>query len=107
MIKHISIIYRPPGKTHEETVRYWKEVHQNIVKTKLPGLVKYVGNFPVEAPDGAAKQPGGGQQMKCDAIVELHFETLEALKNAMTGAAWMSPERSESSARFMDYARME
>lgn len=107
MIKHISIIYRPQGKTHEETVRYWKEVHQNVVKARLPGLKKYVGNFPVEAPDDAMKQPGGGRQSKCDAIVELHFETLADLHAAMASPGWNSSERAQSSATFMDYSRME
>jgi len=106
VIKHISIIYRPPNKTHEETVQYWKEVHNRVVKSRLPKLRKYVGNFPVQSPQSDVKQPGGGQQMQCDAIVELHFDTLEDLTAAMTGNAWLSDERKASSTRFMDYTRM-
>lgn len=106
MVKHISIIYRAKGKTHAEAVKYWREVHQNVVKGRLPGLRKYVGNFPVQDPDSTVKQPGGGQQMTCDAIVELHFDDLESLTRAMSSEAWQSDERRASSAQFMDYAQM-
>jgi uncharacterized protein (TIGR02118 family) len=103
VFKHISIIHRPPNKSHEETIRYWKEVHTKVVKSRLPGLKKYVGNIALQAPETAEKQPGGGTQMNCDLIVELHFETLEDLRAALTSAPWLSDERKASSKQVIDY----
>ncbi|MGI4815330.1 MAG: EthD domain-containing protein [Janthinobacterium lividum] len=103
MIKHISFIYRPAHMSHAEVVEYWKKVHSQLVKTKLPGLRKYVGNFPVNEPGSGAQQPGSGKQMQCDAVVELHFDDVESLHAAMASPGWLSDERKKSSASMMDF----
>mgnify|MGYP003584099164 CR=1 FL=1 len=106
MIKHISIIHRPAHFTHEEAVTYWKEVHQNVVKLRLPGLVKYVANFPVEYRAEDESSPDGRTQMTCDAIVELHFKDLESLKRGLSSASYNEQERVDSSHRFIDFSRL-
>jgi uncharacterized protein (TIGR02118 family) len=105
MVKHISLVHRPAGMTHEAFVDYWKNVHAELVKTKLPGLRKYVGNIPVHPPGSSAPLPGSGVQLTCDAVVELHFDDLAALQRAMASPEWLSAERKASSARLADLSR--
>jgi uncharacterized protein (TIGR02118 family) len=107
MIKHISIINRPPNLTHEQLVRYWNDVHAKLVRTRLPGLRKYVGNFPVQPGDASEKLPGGGKRLQCDAIVELHFDDLQALRAAMSSPGWLSDERKKSSVAMIDYSTLQ
>src|ERR1700674_4015163 len=106
MIKHISILYRPAGTTKEEFVRYWRDVHAELVKKRLPGLRKYVGDIRIE-PRAGERLPGGGRFMECDAIIELHFDDLESLKKAMASDGWLSEERKTSSGKCFDYGRLE
>lgn len=105
-VKHITIIQRPPHFTHEQAVAYWKDVHQNVVKTRLPGLVKYVANFPVEYLEHDESLSDGRTQMSCDAIIELHFKDLESLKRGLASASYNEQDRVDSSHRFIDYARL-
>lgn len=97
MIKHISIVHRPPGLSHEAFVAYWRDVHAPLVKTRLPGLRKYVGNLPVATP--------GGAPLPFDAIVELHFDDRAALDAAMASPSWLAEDRQASSRRIIDYTR--
>jgi len=103
MVKHISLINRHAGQTFEEFRDYWMNVHSQLVKGILPGLRKYVANFPAEL--GGTTPPGSGTYLTCDAIVELHFDSYEALLAGMASAGWLSKERRESSARLMDQPR--
>ena len=105
MVKHISLVHRHAGMTHEEFLDAWKTIHTQIVKTRLPGLRKYVANIACSPPGSGAKMPGSGAQLACDAVVELHFDTLEALQGAMAGPGWLSEERVASSARLIDLTR--
>ena len=101
MVKHISIVKRKPGLSAEEFRDYWANVHAQIVKSCLPSLRKYVANFPMSAPQGK-KMPGSGQEIACDAIVELHFDTVDDLLADMSGAGWQSERRKLSSAKIID-----
>jgi len=101
VVKHISIVKRKPGLSAEEFRDYWANVHAQIVKSCLPSLRKYVANFPMSAPQGK-KMPGSGQEIACDAIVELHFDTVDDLLADMSGAGWQSERRKLSSAKIID-----
>jgi uncharacterized protein (TIGR02118 family) len=102
MFKHISAINRREGQSVEEFRHYWVTRHAEIAKVSLPKLRKYLANFPVR---GSAPWPGSGQHLVCDALVELHFDTLEDLQAAMTGPDFMTDERKASSAIAMDLKR--
>jgi uncharacterized protein (TIGR02118 family) len=104
MIKHISIVSGKPGSSPLEFRRYWEETHAQIVKTRLPGLRKYVANFPIPI-GGNGPALGSGAQIVCSAIVELHFDTVADLQAAMAGPGWQSPERKNSSDHLMDYSK--
>jgi uncharacterized protein (TIGR02118 family) len=107
MIKHISILRRNKDVTPEEFRKYWTEVHAPLVRQGLPGLRKYVGNFPV----AAGRDSGWGLENRgtihdCDLIVELHFDDMAALQAAMLGPGWLNDTRRNSSATVMDYTQM-
>jgi uncharacterized protein (TIGR02118 family) len=99
MIKVVSLIKRNPNLTQEEFVHFWKTVHVPLVKERLPGLKKYIGSFPV----ATGPAPGSGtQELVYDAVVELGFDSLEALNAAMTGPGFSAADRVASSAKLMD-----
>jgi hypothetical protein len=109
MVKHTSLVHRPAGVSHQEFLERWKNVHAQLVKSRLPGLRKYVGNIPCvapdSAPDSAKRMPGSGAHLQCDLIVELHFDDLASLQKAMSGPGWLSDERLASSAKLIDLER--
>ncbi len=99
MIKVMGLIRRNPKMTQEEFFHYWRTVHVPFVRKTLPGLIRYVGNFPLS--EGAA--PGSGTAAPTfDGIVELGFESHEALQAAMSGPLFSTKERQDSSAELMD-----
>lgn len=102
MIKHISLIHRHEGESVADFRRYWLEVHSQLVKGVLPGLRKYVANFPAGIDSTGL---GSGEYLSCDAIVELHFDTLAELTTAMHSEGWTGEARRASSARLMDLSR--
>jgi uncharacterized protein (TIGR02118 family) len=102
MVKSIGLIRRNPAFTQEQFIDYWKTVHVPLVKKALPGLRSYVGLFPVKA-----KAATGIKDSEYDAIIELGFDSVEALEAAMSNPAFMSQERQISSTKFMDMSRSE
>ncbi len=72
----IIVLFGKPTNTGEFDEKYWKE-HVPLAK-QMPGLKKYTVNRVVAAPRG---EPAYYQ------IVELEFETMEALKNALESPA--------------------
>lgn len=78
MIKFIVVVYRRADFSGAEFVRYFREVHGPLAEA-LPGLRRYVQNFPVADPQ--RKHPGW------DAISELYFDNWETME-----AAWAAPE---------------
>jgi len=98
MIKTIAVVRRKPGITREEFARYWIEVHAPFVKECLPGLHKYVLNVAIPSPDG--KEPD------YDGVVELGFDSQEALTAAMSSPKWLSAERQASSEAFLDLSNI-
>lgn len=103
MVKHISIIHRHAGETPQQFRDYWVNVHSELVKGVLPRLRKYVANFPADL--GSSRAPGSGQYLACDAIVELHFDSLADLQSALQSEGWCSERRKASSARLIDLDR--
>jgi len=97
MIKFVTLLRLPPGKTREEVRDYWFRSHAPLVRRCLPGLERYTISFPVE-------RAGQGPQ-DCDAIVELCFEDQAAMERDLASAAWQSEERKASSRQVLDMSR--
>jgi uncharacterized protein (TIGR02118 family) len=94
MIKAVFLVYRRPDLSPEEFRRYWVDVHGPLAAS-IPGLRKYVINFPLP---GAWTAP-------YDGISELWFDSAEAYE-----AGLASPEGRASDAdgvNFQDAAREE
>jgi uncharacterized protein (TIGR02118 family) len=94
MLKFIVVVHKRADMSHEEFRGYFQRVHVRLAK-KLPGLLRYVQNFP--QPDPARKLP------QWDAVIELYFDDHESME-----AAWASPEGAASDAdlpNFADLAR--
>jgi len=84
MLKFMVVLYRRPEMTPAEFRQHLEQVHGPLAR-KLPGLRRYLQNYPLA--DAKRKSPGW------DAIVELYFDSREAME-----AAWKSPEGAASDA---------
>jgi uncharacterized protein (TIGR02118 family) len=84
MLKFMVVLFRRPDLTPDQFRRYLEDIHAPLAKA-LPGLKKYRQNYAVSSAN--RKHPGW------DAIVELYFESREAME-----AAWASPEGAASDA---------
>ena len=102
MIKVIGLIRRNPELTQEEFVEFWKKVHVPLIKKCIPGLVRYVGNFPI-----GVTANSGTKASEYDAIIELGFDSISSMEAAMSSPAFQSDERTISSAKLMDLSRTE
>ena len=71
MYKHIALLVRQEGMSHEEFVDYWQENHTPIAKD-IEGVVRYHQVLPTEP-----------EHAEFDGIAELYFETLEDLHEAL------------------------
>ena len=94
MIKFMVVLYRRPDFTPSQFRRHLLEVHAPLARN-LPGVRKYVHNYPADDP--RRKSPGW------DAIVELYFDNWAAME-----AAWATPEGAASDAdlpKFADLTR--
>ena len=67
MIKAVFLVYRRPDLSPEQFRRYWVEVHGPLA-TSIPGVRKYVIDFPVPGPSTAPY----------DGLSELWFDSVEA-----------------------------
>ena len=70
MVKLVETIKRKEGTTHEEFVKYWKEIHAPIIAKNIPYLVRYVQHYPVQL-DMKKEAP-------YDGIAELWWEDVES-----------------------------
>jgi uncharacterized protein (TIGR02118 family) len=94
MLKFMVVICKLPGMSAGEFEKYLKDVHGPLAK-KLPGLRKYVQNFP--------REDSGRERPAWDAIVELYFDDRASME-----AAWASSAGADSDAdlpMFVDLAR--
>jgi uncharacterized protein (TIGR02118 family) len=71
MYKHVALLVRKPGMTHEEFVDHWQTNHTPIAR-EIEGVVKYTTVLPAD-PEAA----------EFDGIAELYFEDLDALHDAL------------------------
>ncbi len=71
MYKHIALLVRQDGMSHEEFVEHWQETHTPIAKD-IEGVVRYQQVLPTEP-----------EHAEFDGIAELYFETLEELYAAL------------------------
>ena len=71
MYKHVALLVRKEGLSHEEFVDYWQTTHTPIAR-EIEGVVRYHTVLPTD-PDNA----------EFDGIAELYFETLEELHDAL------------------------
>ena len=71
MYKHVALLVRKDGMSHEEFVDYWQHNHTPIARD-IEGVVRYQTVVPTE-PDHA----------EFDGLAELYFETLEDLHDAL------------------------
>ena len=78
MLKFMVVLYRRPDQSVAQFLQHLYEIHAPLAKA-LPGLKRYMQNHIV--PDSKRPHPGW------DAIVELYFESREAMETA-----WASPE---------------
>ena len=92
MVKFMVVLFRRPDLTADQFRRYLEGVHAPLAKA-LPGLKRYRQNYTVTDPN--RRHPGW------DAIVELHFESREAMD-----AAWESPQGAASDADLPLFADM-
>lgn len=84
MLKFMVVLFRRPDLTADQFRRHLEDVHAPLAKA-LPGLEKYRQNYAGVSPK--QRHPGW------DAIVELYFESREAME-----AAWASPQGAASDA---------
>ncbi|GAA0231910.1 EthD domain-containing protein [Haladaptatus pallidirubidus] len=71
MYKHVALLVRKDGMTHDEFVDYWQTNHTKIAR-EIEGVTKYSTVLPV-TPDAA----------EFDGLAELYFEDLDALHDAL------------------------
>jgi len=94
MLKFMVVLHKRADLSMQEFRNHLRGIHGPLA-IKLPGVRKYVQNFPV--PDSNRAAPSW------DAIVELYFDDWPAME-----AAWASPEGAASDANsslFLDLER--
>ena len=93
MVKLIGVVIRRPDLTHEECIRYWREVHGPLA-LQLPGLRRYVQNPAVTRP---------GRDPKVDGFAEVWFDDEESLRAAFRSE--IGRQVTEDEANFVDRER--
>ncbi|AFZ72485.1 EthD domain-containing protein [Natronobacterium gregoryi] len=71
MYKHVALLVRQDGLSHEEFVDYWQTEHTPIAR-EIDGVVRYQQVLPTD-PENA----------EFDGLAELYFEDLEELHDAL------------------------
>jgi uncharacterized protein (TIGR02118 family) len=71
MYKHVALLVRQPGLTHEEFVDYWQTQHTPIAKN-IEGVVRYQQVLPTDP-----------EHAEFDGLAELYFEDLDDLHAAL------------------------
>ena len=83
MYKHVALLVRKEGLSHDEFVTHWQETHTPIAR-EIEGVVKYTTSLPVDPTES-----------EFDGIVELYFTDLGELHDALgsEGSRDYDPER--------------
>lgn len=84
MLKFMVVLFRRPDLSADQFRSHLEGVHAPLAKA-LPGLKMYRQNYAIVSP--SRRHPGW------DAIVELYFESREAMETA-----WASPQGAASDA---------
>lgn len=71
MYKHVALLVRKAGMSHEAFREYWEEEHTPLARD-IEGVVRYHTVYPSD-PESA----------EFDGVAELYFETLEDLHDAL------------------------
>ncbi|WP_101295599.1 EthD domain-containing protein [Halegenticoccus soli] len=71
MYKHVALLVRKEGMTHDEFVDYWQTNHTPIAR-EIEGVVRYATVLPVDP-----------EHAEFDGVAELYFEDLDALHDAL------------------------
>jgi uncharacterized protein (TIGR02118 family) len=71
LYKHIALLVRQDGMTHDEFVDYWQTNHTPIAR-EIEGVVKY-----------STVQPVTPEAAEFDGLAELYFDDLDALHDAL------------------------
>ena len=90
MLKFMVVIYKKRGLTDEAFRQHLREVHGPLAQS-LPGLRKYVQNYPCVDPK--RKSPGW------DAVIELYFDDWASMETA-----WATPQGAASDADLPEFA---
>lgn len=102
MYLSLAFLRKNPNLTREEFEHYWKTVHAPMCRDILGpfGLRRYTACFPIES--SAQASDGAGY----DAIVQLGFDTQEALEQALASPEFAVEQRRTSSAFAFDMSVM-
>jgi uncharacterized protein (TIGR02118 family) len=86
MYKHVALLVRQDGMSHEEFVDYWQNEHTPIARD-IEGVVRYHTVLPTD-PENA----------ELDGIAELYFEDLDDLHAALgsEGSRDYDPDRGKA-----------
>ena len=93
MLKFMVVLYRRKDMSREEFRHHLRDVHGRLAM-KLPGLRKYMQNYPALDPKRNAPT--------WDAIVELYWDDWASME-----AAWASPQGAASDADRKLFADLE
>jgi len=96
MLKLVYCITKKPNLTDEEFFRYWKDVHGPI-GARIPGVRKMIQSRRVHV-------PGDRHRGDYDGMVELWFDSAEALLAARQSPEWKAS--SDDEANFIDHSRV-
>lgn len=80
MLRRLSILVRTPSQTREEFARAW-QFHGTLVK-QLPGIWAYQQNHVLDE-----WHAGPAPSFRIDGVVELQFDSMDAMKAAFASAA--------------------
>lgn len=83
MIKSLSLLTRKPGLSAEAFRKVWLEEHAPMVRS-VPEVRRYVLSFPLAEP---TRPDVPTPEVRCDAIAELWYDDMEALKRVAASAA--------------------
>ena len=71
MYKHVALLVRKAGMSHESFREYWEESHSPLAKD-IEGVVRYHTVYPTDP-----------EHSEFDGVAELYFERLEDLHDAL------------------------
>ena len=107
MIKFTECVRRLPRLSHEEFLDYWLNTHGPLVKGLAADLKmgRYVQSHTIDHPIHDAIQKGRGTGKPYDGIVEVWYDSREAMERSFVTAAMKAANRKlrEDEANFIDW----